>query len=96
MPLIEIVKKKSVGKFFIPLDGNDAYILYKMRNSNTIEYVSTVVPPEHRGKSYAEELAEFAFDYARKNQLKIIITCPFLKKFVDKNKEEYIDLEIGK
>lgn len=96
MPHIEIVKKKSVGKFFIPLDDGDAHILFKMRNSDTIEYVSTVVPPEYRGKPYAEELAVFAFEYACKNHLKIIVTCPFLKKFFNKHKEEYTDLVIEK
>jgi predicted GNAT family acetyltransferase len=96
MPHIEIAKKESVGKFFIPLDSGDAHILYKMRSSDTIELVSTVVSPEFRGKPYAEELAVFAFDYVRKNHLKVIVTCPYLKSFIEKNKEKYKDLEIIK
>lgn len=93
---IKISKGESAGKFFIPLDGKEAHLKYRMRNENTIDYFSTFVPPQYRGKSYGEDLVTYALVYARKHNLKVIVTCPFIKEFLSKNEEEYKDLDIEK
>lgn len=96
MPEIKFIKRESAGKFFIPLDGNEAHLKYRMRNENTIDYFSTYVPPEYRRKSYGEELVIYALNYARNHNLKVIATCPFVKEFLSKNEAEYKDLDIEK
>jgi hypothetical protein len=35
------------------LNGKEARLIYRMRNKDIIEYVSTFVPPEYREKQYA-------------------------------------------
>jgi predicted GNAT family acetyltransferase len=46
----EIIKDDRRKRFFIPLDGKEAHLKYRMKDENTIEYFSTFVPEEYRGK----------------------------------------------
>lgn len=90
----EVIKDDRRKRFFIALEGKEAHLKYRMKDENTIEYFSTFVPEEYRGKPYARELVECGLNYARENHLKVIATCPYVKKFISKNEEEYKDLTI--
>lgn len=46
---------------------------------------------EYNGKGYARRMVAFAVDYARKNHLKIIPVCPYVKREFIKN-EFYTDV----
>jgi len=91
---IKIIEGESAGKFFIQLKENEASLKYRMKDKDTIEYVSTFVPPEYRGKIYAGNLVKFALEYARKNKLRVIATCSYVKNFINENKDDYKDLDI--
>ncbi len=94
MPDKEIIDDRARNKFYIPIDGKQAFIKYRMKNENTIEYITTFVPEEFRGKPYARELVEYALHYAREKNLKVVPTCDYVKKYLSKNEEEYKDIEI--
>lgn len=46
---------------------------------------------EYNGKGYARRMVAYAVDYARKNHLKIIPVCPYVKREFEKN-ESYADV----
>lgn len=68
-------EKKSVLDYAILPDGK------------TLDYRSTFVPPELRGKQIGANLVKYALDYAKENNFKIIPSCPFVKQIIDQHPE---------
>jgi hypothetical protein len=90
----QIINDTKKGEFYIPLNNTKARLVYKMRDSQTIDLIHTTVPGEYKGKSYAKDLVEFALNYARENNLKVIPTCPYVKSYLEKNSDAYQDIVI--
>ena len=55
------------------------------------DLVHTEVDEQFAGRGYASALARTALDYARANNLKVIPTCPFVRKYLERH-PEYDDL----
>jgi len=84
----------SAKKFFIQL-GNDEAKLEYAQNGDILNMWHTEVPPALQGKGIAKVLAQGAFDYAVKNNQKMILTCSYLQKFYKDNpKDEYKKLVV--
>ncbi|MCJ7553009.1 MAG: N-acetyltransferase [Ignavibacteriaceae bacterium] len=83
---MSVINDKNENRFVLNVDGNEVYVLYA-ENKTTLELFSTYTPPAHRGKGFAEKVVRSAFDYAIKNNLSIIPTCWYVKKFVANNSE---------
>jgi hypothetical protein len=77
-------------KIFTVVEGHEAYIEFQLEG-NVLDLQHTFTPRELRGKGIAGKVAEFAFEYAKNNNLKIIPTCPFIPSFLEKN-EQYKEL----
>ncbi|MCH7770967.1 MAG: N-acetyltransferase [Bacteroidetes bacterium] len=56
-----------------------------------IRLIFTFTPPKSRGKGIAKIVVEYAFNYAKENNLKVIPTCSYVKAFVKRN-DNYKDL----
>ncbi len=80
------VQHDPIGqKFFIPLGNTEAILAYTQIN-NILDIHHAAVPDPYQGKGLAEKMAVFAFEYAKKNGLKIIPTCEYLQeKFLPKH-----------
>ena len=77
----------SEGRFFVIIDGKEAFLLYKIAG-NAMDIPDTFTPPELRGRGIAEQLALAAFEYAKKNNMKVIPTCPYISEtFLRKHPE---------
>jgi len=87
---IEVKVDLSQNKFFTIVEGYEAYIEFLLEG-NILDLQHTFTPRELRGKGIAGKVAEFAFEYAKKNNLKVIPTCPFIPAFLEKN-EKYKEL----
>ncbi len=90
----KVIKDEDQKMFYIQIDGERALLKYRMKSDDTIEYFSTFVPEEYRGGPYAEELVSYGLEYARENNLKVIPTCPYVERHLEKNKKEYKDILI--
>lgn len=79
-------------QFYMVIEGYTCFLNYRiLSDGQTLDYQITFVPPELRGRNLGQVLVKYALDYARDNQLKIIPTCPFIKKYIDSH-PEYGDL----
>jgi len=87
---IEVKVDLNQNKFIAIVEGHEAYIEFQLEG-NILDLQHTFTPRELRGKGIAGKVAEFAFEYAKKNNLKIIPTCPFIPSFLEKN-EQYKEL----
>jgi predicted GNAT family acetyltransferase len=67
-----------------------AFIEYSL-GGNVLELIHTEVPKELRGLGLASVLAERALNWARKENYKVDVICPFVREYIGKH-PEYADL----
>lgn len=66
------------NRFETVQDGFTAYVEYWL-NGNNMDIYRTYVPPQIEGRGIAAALVDKAYEYADKNDLKIIPTCSYVK-----------------
>jgi uncharacterized protein len=82
-----IANNEDEKKFYLRLDGKEAYLKYELKDGDIIDLKSTYVPKEFRGMEIGEAIVKEAFNFAEKNNLKVIPTCSFVKTLIEQNKE---------
>lgn len=61
-----------------------AYLAYAYSGSDVIDIHTTYVPEALRGKNIAGELVAAAIDFAKQNNLKIIPTCSYVARYMER------------
>jgi predicted GNAT family acetyltransferase len=75
-------------QFFAVIQGKIAKLNYSSSsNGNILDYYKTFVPPELRGHQIGEKIVQFALEYAKEHHLKIIPSCPFVKRIIERHPE---------
>ena len=87
---MEIVHDQESQKFYVKVNGKEAYLYYRLRE-NVMDFASTYVPNELRGKGIAAFIVEAGLNYARKNKYQVIPSCSYVDVFMRRNKQ-YQDL----
>ena len=72
-------------RFVATADGLEGYLRYRPAGSDTLDLVSTFVPPELRGRGMGESLVKAALDHARERGYDVIPTCWFVDTVLDRN-----------
>lgn len=81
-------RHRFVGK----IDGHEAELTYRITASPQVwDYNHTYTPHELRGRGIAEKITQYALDYARAHDIKVIPGCPYVKYFFE-NHPEYQDV----
>jgi len=88
--MAEVVNNKAHHRFELAIEGHLAATYYKIENG-VITFIHTEVPPELGGKGVGSKLVKDALDQVRKEGMKVIAQCPFVKAYIDKH-NEYADL----
>ncbi len=88
---LEVKHDVQNQKFFILIEGKEAYLRYIISDNNSMNMIKTYVPPELRNKGIAAEVVLKAMQYARENNLKVIPSCSYVDTFLKRHKE-YKDL----
>ncbi len=87
---LNIINNTQRQRFEFPVDDDFAYLEYRWYRKN-LALMHTEVPRKVQGKGIAGLLAKFALDYARKNDIKIMVYCPYVAAYL-KRHPEYADL----
>jgi predicted GNAT family acetyltransferase len=82
-----IEHNKEDGTFQTTINNEKAYLHYRKKASDQLEYYETFVPEKQRGQKVASQLAKEALNYAQKNNFQVIPTCSFVASFIKKNQE---------
>ena len=82
----EIINDKQGSRFVFDVDGLEVYVLYA-EDKETIDLYSTYTPPQLRGQGLAEKVVLAAFEYAKEKNFKVIPSCWYVRKFLDKHIE---------
>lgn len=85
---MDITNDTQHSKFTTIVDGVEAKIIYKRGTGNAYDLVHTIVPKEIEGRGIAGELVKFAIATARAENVKIIATCPYVKRWFEKHPEQ--------
>ena len=70
------------ARFFVRIGEDDAELFYTLVDPKLIDLQHTFVPKSARGHGVAEALATAAFDYARDHRLRVVPSCPFVRKWL--------------
>ena len=95
--MYDVKNNTNNQRFEIHEDGEIAYLEYRFYKKD-IALMHTVVPEALGGKGIASALAEYAFDYAKKEKKLVMVYCPFVSGYVKKHPEvkEQLDKEYYK
>lgn len=87
---MDIVHKPEAnrGRFYIYVDGKEAgYIQYQLLPSGNLDANGTLVYDEFRDQKLGTPLFNRLVDYAREQGVKIVPTCPYVAKMLDRHPE---------
>jgi uncharacterized protein len=80
--VLDIVNNKKEYRFEIGFeDGGIAVLTYRWLKGSMV-LMHTVVPVAHRMQGTGAKLVKYVLDYARAQNLKIIVYCPFVAKYM--------------
>lgn len=80
-PLPDI--RHEPGRFTLEVDGEVAYLAYRMLDDHTIDYATTFVPPALRLRGVGVRLVEHALAYAAERRLTVVSSCWFVQRVMD-------------
>lgn len=79
-------------RYELTLDGKlAARIEYRLKDGHLVDLIHTEVDPAFEGRGLAGKIATFALDDARTQGRKVIATCEYIQRFLQKH-PEYQDL----
>lgn len=85
---IVIEHDKKNHQFISEVEEKISHLKYTvLPDGKTLNYMSTYVPPELRGRQIAEQIVKFALDYAKENNYKIIPSCSYVDMYVKRHPE---------
>ncbi len=78
----DILHQAEENLFYIALEeGQRAFIKYRlMSTSSEVDFYSTFVPDDYRGKGLASKLVKHAFKWAQEQSLGIKSSCWYAEK----------------
>jgi len=82
----EIATNTVNKRFEVKLEDNYAFLEYRLYDGN-IALMHTEVPDALGGRGIASALAVYAFNYAKENNLPVIVYCPFVATFLKRHPE---------
>jgi predicted GNAT family acetyltransferase len=74
-------------RFVVRLPEGEGELVYEQLAPHTLELVHTEVDPKLRGHGVAEAIAEAAVAHARDHGMRIVATCPYVQRWLEKHPE---------
>jgi predicted GNAT family acetyltransferase len=82
----EVINDLQGSRFVLDVNGHEVYVLYA-EDKFTLDLYSTYTPQKLRGQGLAEKVVLAAFEYAIEKNLKVIASCWYVRKFLEKHTE---------
>ncbi len=70
--------------FSVVIEGREAHLVYARAGEQVLDFRHTFVPRELRGRRIAQRLVEHAFAYAREHGYRVIPTCSYVQRMVER------------
>jgi predicted GNAT family acetyltransferase len=82
----EVINDVQGSRFLLDINGKEVYVLYA-EDKESLDLYSTYTPPKLRGQGLAEKVVLAALLYAKDKKLKVIASCWYVRKFLEKHTE---------
>ena len=92
---IEIADAPERARYEATVGGSLAGVLEYVTKRSRIALIHTEVPPAHEGRGVAAALVRFALDDARRRGLRVIATCPYVRRYLGRHPED-LDIVVGR
>jgi predicted GNAT family acetyltransferase len=76
---------EDASRFVVEHDGAEGYLRYRRIDDDVVDFRSTFVPRELRGRGLAEHLVRAAFAWAEAEGLRVIPSCSYVQRLVGQN-----------
>jgi len=93
-PTVADADADAAQRYEAHVDGQLAGFLDYVLKHGRIALIHTEVLPAYRGQGIADLLARFALDDARRQGLRVIATCPYVRAYVERHPETH-DIVVG-
>lgn len=89
-----VVDDEAAQRFDATIGGEPAGTIEYAVKHGRLALIHTEVLPEYEGKGVGGALVRFAIAEARRRDLRVIATCPFVRSYVESHPETH-DIVIG-
>jgi predicted GNAT family acetyltransferase len=79
---------EKARRFELAVDDDVAYIDYGW-HKETLALLYVYVPIAHRGKGYSSTLIEYAMQYARDKNVKVMVYCSYINRYLRMHPEHH-------
>ena len=93
MELKHEISKKSTRFYLLDDEKEIGEIAYAHVNDGRIDIHHTEIDPNYRGQNLGQQLIDAIADYARENNLKATVSCPYVAKVFGKT-TQYDDIKV--
>lgn len=83
----EILHQPDKRQFILTLEGETAYVSYRLTPDGALDVRHTLVPPPLEGRGIASALVQAAYDYARAEGLTSMGTCSYAVRWLQRHPE---------
>ena len=85
---MDVAHDEAQSRFTVSLDGHTAELQYRRLPEAALDLVHTGVPDALQHRGVGDALALGAFAYARAHGLRVVLTCPFLRRWIVSHPEQ--------
>ena len=85
---MKVEHEREGRRFVVRTDAGEGELTYVPTEEGVLNLVHTGVDPELRGQGIADDLAEAAFAYARDNGFRVVPSCGFIKKWLERHPDQ--------
>jgi len=82
----EIIDNKERQQFQAKLPDDYAFMEYRWHKGD-LALMHTVVPEKYEGQGIASALAKHVLEYAKNNNFKILVYCPYISAYLNRHPE---------
>lgn len=83
---IAVADNRAGQRFEASMEGKPAFLEYRL-TPGSITLRHTEVPDELRGHGIAGKLAQAALEFARREGLRVVVQCPFVREYIRRHPE---------
>jgi hypothetical protein len=83
----KLVFDKVKRRFELNVEGQIAFIDYKLFDKNVMCLTHTLVPKALEGKGYAKSIVEKTLNYIKDNHYTLAPLCPFVRTYLKRHPE---------
>ena len=85
---VKVDHRPADHRFVANVSGGEAVLIYEPLGDGVLDLEHTIVPEEARGEGVGDALVRAAVDYAKREGVGLIPTCPYVAAWLKRHPKE--------